>query len=689
MIETKIGMCGLCGNKCIIEARVEDNRILSVQNLTGHPYLGDKMCVKGAALKQFVHHPDRLTTPLKKVMTSGDRYEYVPISWDEAISAIAARLKQTKEESGARATVFYAGHPKWYRKALAELSAGYGTPNFVTESSTCRSAMAMACDLVCGGAFFRPDMKNCSTCLIWTENMSGQKGHTSYVRGLKKRGAKVIAVDPRKTGITELADLHLQLYPGTDGALALGIAGVIIAEGLEDREFIEKYTLGYEEYKDYVKDFTPERTSEITGVPADKIIEAAHILAEGKVALKTSSCAVVHCVNGVQNFRAVVLLLALTGSLGTHGGFLPAQDGGASLDTFHHFLAQRPDIDDDISGGEFPVWNEVINNEGQCIRIADVILNEQPYKIRNLIAFGFNVNMWPRADRVKEALKAVEFRVVTELFWNEACEGADYVLPACTSPEMDQVVIGRGNRLILLKHMIDPGDRLNDVEIILRLAHALEVHGNFVDQPDYDAYMNYTMRNTGVTLDELKEHPEGVDARVLKEVKPFDPARDFKTPSGKVEFTSSILARYHGKDGYDTLPVYHDWKETFSPDGVLPEEYPFTLVCGPRKPFLFHSRTYRVGWLSNLEKHTMITICGQDAEKLGLKEGSRANLRTPVGCMDYYVEIDEGILPGVVYIYHDDGDQNANLLVDDHYYDPISGFPGYRSYVCNIEEAVS
>lgn len=152
-----------------------------------------------------------------------------------------------------------------------------------------------------------------------------------------------------------MADLHLQLYPGTDGALALSIANVILREGLEDREYIEAYTHGFEEFKAYAENFPPERAAEITGVPAEKIVEAAHMMAGGKVSLRNSSCALAHCVNGVQNLRAVLMLLALTGSLGREGGNLSGNGAPtASLDTFHHLLAQRPDIEDDISGGEFP-----------------------------------------------------------------------------------------------------------------------------------------------------------------------------------------------------------------------------------------------------------------------------------------------------------------------------------------------
>lgn len=678
-MERKIGICGLCGSNCPIQAQVENETILSVQKLEGHPCLAGKMCVRGAALKQYVHHKDRILHPMKRVGPKGSG-QYEAISWEQAIGEIAQRLKQTAQESGAQATVFFGGHPKRYRKMLSELAAAYGSPNFCTESSTCNSAMAMAWQLVCGGNL-QPDNAHCKTHVIWSANPGAGNGELGGVWGVKKKGARLIVVDPRVTATANAADLHLQLYPGTDGALALSIAHVILREGLEDKEYIEKYTHGFEEYKQYVSRFTPERGEQITGVPAEKIIQAARIMAEGKVTLRTTSCSVVHAMNGVQNLRAVLLLLALTGSLGREGGNVNTVGAPkASLDTFHHDLTRRPAVED-ITGGRYPVWDELLRDEAQCARLADVLLNKEPYEVRNLIMVGANAQMWPRADRLIEALKQVEYRVVLELFWNEACEDAELILPACTSPEREHVVIGKDNRLVYIPTMIDPGDKLPDEEILLRLAHALDLHGPILDHADYSAYLNHIIRNNSVTLEELKAHPEGVAARTMKSGRPCGCETGFRTPSGKVEFVSGVLERYADLEGHEALPVYTDWREKAG----FGEEYPWILCTGARKAHMFHSRTYRVDWLSGLEPHTLAAISPADAEKLGVAQGDAVRLTTPVGSMEYTVDIDHGVKPGVVHVYHDDPEQNINWLLDDQYNDPISGFPGYRSCACRLE----
>lgn len=676
----KTGICGLCGSTCPIQAQVEDNTILSVQPLEGHPALTGKLCVRGAALKQYVHNKDRILHPLKRVGPKGSG-QYEAISWEQAVEELAARLRQTREESGAQATVFFGGHPKRYRKLLAELAAGYGSPNYCTESSTCHSAMAMAWQLVCG-AWLQPDAAHCRTQLIWSANPGAGNGDFSSAAGLKKRGVRLIVVDPRVTATAEAADLHLQPYPGTDGALALSIAHVILRDGLEDREYIEQYTTGFEAYRDYAAQFPPERGEHITGVSAEKIEQAAHMLAQGQVSLRSSSCAVVHAVNGVQNLRAVLMLLALTGSLGVEGGNVNVPGAPkAALDTFHHDLARRPDTAD-ISGGRYPVWDALIGNEAQCTALADVLLKDEPYRIRNLVMVGANANMWPHADRLIAAMKRVEYRAVVELFWNEACDDAELVLPACTAPEREHVALGRDNRLVYIPAMLDAGDKLPDEEILLRIAHALGLSSSMLDLPDYSAYLNYIIRKNSVTLEELKAHPEGVTARTPQAGRACGCQTGFRTPSGKVEFVSGLLEQYAGREGYDALPVYTDWRDKAGLGG----EYPFILCTGARKAQYFHSRTYRMDWISALEPHTVVTICPADAQRLGVDEGDALRLTTPVGSMVFRTEIDHGVKPGVVHVYHDDPGGNVNFLLDDRYVDPISGFPAYRSYICRLEK---
>ena len=681
MAETKLAVCGICSQACLVDATVENGVIQSVLPARGHPHVKGSLCVKGAAMKQFVHHPDRLTAPMKRVGPKGDKASFVPVSWDEAVGDIAARLLQIRAESGAKSAVFFAGHPKWFRRVLGDLCAVYGSPNYGSESSCCNRAHVMAWNLVYG-CYARPDPARCKTWLIWSNNPAySRDGSLNQLRGIQARGGRVVVVDPRVTPTAALADLHLQPWPGTDGALALSIASVLIAEGLYDKEFVDRCCVGFEEYAAYAAQFPPEKAAAICGVPASEIVAAARMIAGGGLSIQISSCSIVHCVSGVQNERAVVLLSALTGSFGRHGGNGAVTAPKARLDDDHQDLTPVPHPEDAISWGKYPLWDALVN-EAQCIDLADVILTARPYGVRALVSFGLNPQMWPQPDRMLQALETVEFSVVTDLFWTEAALRADYVLPACTAMERDQVVLTPDNHLFYLPCPVPPQEKLPDVEIMLRLAHAMGLHSEMLDLPDFDAYLDYILRPTGVALAELKAQPEGVAARVTRAWQ-IPVACGLRTPSGKVEFVSG---RMTGMDrpGCGALPEFRDWRALAGDR----ETYPFLLVSGGRRAQFFHSCTYRVPWLASLEPHPQVWMHPDDLARLGLKSGEAVRVSTSAGAMRFIAAADIGVKPGVVHIYHDDPGGSVNRLIPEGYVDPISGFPGFRSCLCAVEKEV-
>ena len=257
--------------------------------------------------------------------------EFERISWDEAYRMIAENLLRIKKEYGPQAAAFYAGYPKWYRPALLRLANAYGSPNYCTESSTCFQSAAMAWRFIYGNDICFPDLMHAQTVFVWSNNLyHSNVGMARPYQSLKARGAKIIAVDPRETVTTQAADIHLKLLPGTDGALALSMAQVIIEEGLYDKEFVEKYVYGFEEYKAYVNQFPPEKAEKITGVDKKLIREAARMYASnGPAGVMFSASPVVHNINGMQNYRAVMCLIALTGNYDIPGGN-PSRPGPVS-----------------------------------------------------------------------------------------------------------------------------------------------------------------------------------------------------------------------------------------------------------------------------------------------------------------------------------------------------------------------
>lgn len=685
-IHVERGICGFCGGKCLLDLYVKDGKIIKTEGCSSMagPNHGT-VCVKGAALKQALYHPDRLLYPMKRTGVRGEG-SFERITWEEAYRTIAERMGEAKENYGARSALVYAGHPKWFRPQLTRLCNVYGTPNFGTESSTCNYARVMAFEtcLGTGGRGAGADMKNCRTLLLWGVNQMYSRSNTWSKEYLKliARGANVIAVDPRCTPTTEQASLHLRPIPGTDGALALGMARVLITEDLYDKEYVEQYCYGFNEYRDYVMKFTPEHVERITGVPAEQMCRAARMLAAEKpVSLTMTSSPMVHHINGVQNTRAIVLLMVLTGNYGITGGLGAPGKGKAKLkENFHGTMLKREDAENDLSSREFPAWAKLNYHEAQVTRIADYIEGKGDYPIHTLLAFGMNHHMWPDPAHIERAFERLDFFVNVDLYMTETCRFADIILPAAMAPEREQIELLGGNRVYYQPKVVKTaGEAKNDMEIILGLADAM---GLSIGEPalkNFDDYMEMSLKPTGITLDELKASPEGLLYRgSIKEKTTEDILGNIQTPTGKLEFVSSVLEAC-GKDGHDGLPVYRDFRE------LLPmREYPLILSTGCRKPQLFHKRTYRLPWLARLEKTPVIEVHPDTVRAYDMRAGEVVILETPKGSMEMELCTDTSCLPGIVHVYHGAEGKDINQLLDETYYDPISGFPGFKSYCCRL-----
>lgn len=689
MSETKIvkTTCSTCGPCCEVDAYVRDGRLISVEGARNTPMQSGGLCAKGAAAAQYVYNKERIQYPMKRVGKKGEgRFER--ISWDEAYDLIAENLLRIRGEYGARSAVFYAGYSKWYRPALLRLSNAYGSPNFCTESSTCFQAAALAWRSIFGNGICGPDLKNAKTLLIWSSNLYHTNTPMSKAfQGLKDRGVKVIDVDPRHTVTAHDADIHLQPVPGTDGALALSMAQVIIDEELYDKEFVEKYVYGFQEYREYVQEFPPEKAEKITGVPAEKIRQAARTYGgNGPAGLMFSASPVVHHINGVQNYRAVFSLIALTGNYDVEGGnrtqpgpFSPANEFGQ---------VRRYDKEEAIGQKEFPVWFDLSCDEAQCIRLADYIEEEKPYPVKAVFAMGLNHRMWPQPKRLKAALEKLDFYVNAELFMSESSMAADLILPACTSYEREQVHVGRGSRFFFSNRAIEPvGESKNDIEIIMEVFRRMKLRDRTLSddvlEGGYEAYMEHILKPSGITLNELKAHPEGMEGRNIfpPRVKTYE-SEPFHTPSGKAELDSLVLGRYKDSHGYDGLPVYRDYRENPAVDR---DAFPLILNTGSRKPQLFHSRLYRMPWLNNIEKVPLVEIHPEDGKRYGVEDGKAVRVVSPSGEITGTAAYNVQGKPGVVYIYHGNPKGDANELIGRDYLDPISGFPGFKGYFCRIE----
>ena len=693
-IEIKKSICSICNpfSHCGLDLYVKDGEIIKVEGMLEHKGSGGTLCSKGAATRQFVYNPDRIKSPMKLVGEKGSG-EFEEISWEEAYRTIADKFNTLKGEGRPEETAFFVGYEKWIRPFVQRLAFSYGSPNYCNESCTCFKSMYMAWKLNYGD-FAQPDTPNTNCLLVWSSNPF--YSNTPQARAIldkKESGMKMIVVDPRVSPIAAHADIHLRLRPGTDGALALAMANIIVSEGLHDKGFVEKYTHGFDEYKEYIKAFTPEKAEEITGVPKESIIAAARMYAGTKpAALMPSSAPVVHHTNGLQNYRAVMLLVALTGNIDAKGGNLlkevswtetssgfptRQQEYSAPLKPWHEYKPRT-------GSEEFPVWMELTNDaHGGMLR--QQILSGKPYPIRYMMAFGLNLRMWPDTEKTAEALKKLEFFVNSDIFLTDACKYADIVLPVCTSVERGEFKNYPNGFVLCTSPAIKPlYESKSDIDVIFELAKRLDIDDDLLKK-GYEYNMDWVLEPSGMTLGEIKKHPSGM----MSPQTPFKFKKyeddGFKTPSGKVEFASEVIKKL--QPSCSPLPMYEPPRMSKETQPELAKEYPFVLNTGTRLPMYQHSRTFRLPWTRSLRPDPMADINKDDAAGLGIAQGDDILVSTPKGSIRVKANISEMILNGVVFMYHAYPQADVNTLIEADYLDPISGFPGFKSLLCKIEKA--
>lgn len=691
-IEVKKTLCAICGNQCGIDAYVKDGQVIKVEGTETNPSNKGALCSRGQSNRQYVYNSERLQTPLIRTGEKGSG-QFSPASWDEALDRIADKLLKIKKDSGPESVVFYAGYPKWYRPWLQRLAHSYGSPNFCSESSTCFFATVVANRLTYGCFSAGPDAKNAACILNWSTNPfnGGVSPRLASFQDAMQKGVKIIDVGPLATPLSRQADIHLRIRPGTSGALALGMAHVIIEEGWYDREFVENWTLGFEDYRSYVRTFTPALTESITGVPAVKIVDAARLYATTKpAAVMTSANSTVHHTNGVQNHRAIISLIGLTGNFDRKGGnqviepisYYHRPTGLANR--LHEYELPRPweEIAPRIGQEQFPVWCRLVD-EAQATQVPLQIVSGKPYPVHAVVGFGLNHHMWPGSDFMKKALEKVEFFVNVDLFMTDSAKLADVVLPASSSFEREELMMYPSRYSVWTQPIISPvGESRSDVEIITDLAQRLVPEDKLLAQ-GYEASLDWIFEPSGIKMAEIKAVPGGTPLNKRVEI-PYEKYRQsgFPTPSGKMEFTSLILR----EAGIDPLPTYKEPKQSPVLTPELTREYSLILTTGARLPMFVHSRMYRVPWTRKLRPDPMVDINPRDARDRSIAPEEWVTLCTPRGAIRVRANLTELVPPGVVSMFHDFPGADVNELIDPDYRDPISGFPGFKSLLCEVKK---
>lgn len=688
-IEVKHTFCSVCEPlfHCGIDAYVKDGRVVKIEGTPDYPVSNGNLCPKGHANRQYIYRADRIQTPLRRTGPR-DSGQFEEISWEEAYREIAARLKQLKAAYGPESVLFYSGYAKWYRSFLQRLAHSFGSPNFGSESSTCHMATVEAWkDMV--GTFSAYDVQNAATFMAWAVNPYHSKPtQLRQLYEVKERGQKIVVIDPRVTPMTtKLADLHLRIRPGTDGALALGMGKLIIDNGWVDRDYVEHHVHGFEAYAGYVRQFDLKRVCEITGLAAKDVERATEWYATNKPScISQSGAPIVHHRNGYQTFRAIMSLSAITGNYDVKGGNFPIGETyshqWAGFQTREHEFthATKPkDAPPRIGDRRFPLWEHFMD-EGQMTDLTRQIREGTPYPVKAVMAFGLNHRMFPEPHKILEAVDELEFVMSAELFMTDMCRHSDIVLPVCTSFEREEFKVYPGGFATYIKPVIAPlYSARPDSTIIKELADVLDLDDPLL-RSGYENCVRWMLSDCALSLDDCIREDRPVR---VPDARPYEPgaytARGYDTPTGKFELYSTSIERY--APGLSPLPTYTPpW------DRAEPEEYPMVLSVGARLPFALHSRMHEVPWTRSLRPDPMADLNDGDAAALGVGEGDWITIESTAGTLAVRANPTARILPGCLQMYHGYREADANELVGSVHLDPYSGYPGYNCVRCRIRK---
>lgn len=681
-------ICDICcpSFHCGIDAHIENGHIVKIEGMKEHPASHGRICTKGLMNRQYIYHEDRLKTPMHRVGPRGSGV-FEPITWEEAYGEISEKLLQLREEYGPESVMFYSGYSKWYRPFLHRLANRFGTPNFGTESSNCMFSTFLNWLVTTGSEMCRSDVANSGVFLGWAFNPYYSRDLAAdVVERRKEEGMKVIIVDPRITPASErLADIHLRPRAGTDGALALGLAHVLIREHLVDVNYIEKYVYGYEAYKAYVSSFTPEKTESLTGVPAQQIVAAAQMIGTNlPMSICESAAPIAHHENGFQNYRAIMALSAITGCFDREGGQIPVEFS-------YNFQAAGLDIDEEAFVGgiekkkcsaigheRFPLWGDFID-EAQTNGLIQQLESGEPYPIKAVVGFGVNYRIGPDDERLKQALMKTDLLVNTELFMTDTCRFCDIVLPICSSFERSELKVWPGGNIWYTKPVIEPlHESKSDVQVICDLAKHLNLNDPLLAAGPEMCYREL-IHKLPVTLEELK----AADGPVKVPAKEYVPGTKIRqglhTKSGRFELYSLAIEAYKNPN-LDPLPTYREPRKE--------QKETFRLCSVPRLPGTLHSRLSRLGRSQALYPEPIAELHPDDGQKFGLADGDIIEIFTEQASITMKVKYTRKAQRGSVYTYHDFAQADVNSLLKAEHTDPYSGFPAFRSAQVQIRKKV-
>ena len=634
-----------CPDTCATLITVDGGgRATRIQGDPAHPVTSGFLCAKVNRYLERTYHPDRLTTPLRRVGPKGSG-QFTPCTWDEAITGIAARLDAIRQgPHGPQAILPYS-----YAGTMGQLQGSSMDRRFFhaigasrLNRTICAEAGRVGMMMTVGGSVGADieGVPQSDLVILWGTNTLTANPHLwPFILDARKNGARVICIDPIRTRTAEQCDEWIALKPGTDAALALGIMHELFAHDWLDHDYIAQHTSGVDALRVRAAEWTVERTSDVTGIAPDRIRALAAAYGAAKAAFLRINYGLQRHAGGGMAVRTIACLPALTGHWRRAGGGVNLSTSGAFA--FDKQALQRPDLGP-------PARTINMSLLGDALTRPDAGVGGPP--VQALIVYNSNpASVAPDRQTVMQGFAREDlFTVVLEHFMTDTADWADYVLPATSQLEHWDVHTAYGHFYASLnKPAIAPiGESLPNTEIFRRLAAAMHLSEPCLRDDDITLIRQALSSNAttmqGVTFEAL--HERGwVRLNVPRPYLPFAQGK-FLTPSGTCEFVSQRLAEL----GLDPVPTYIPPYESAESDPLLAARFPLQLISSPAHQFL-NTTFVNIPSLRRAAREPECVMHPDDAGLRGVRDQQVVEIANDRGAFHARVRITDGIRPGVIW----------------------------------------
>jgi anaerobic selenocysteine-containing dehydrogenase len=692
-------ICRMCHGVCGVLVHVENGRVVRVVGDPDHPMSKGYICSKGVASVDYLYHPDRLLYPLKRAGAKGEN-KWERIGWDEALDTIAERLLRYKNDFGPESVAFAVGTGRPYQAFALRFANSFGTPNMVSYAHACYLPRVVASMLMCGQLpicdFYGFGGEKPQCVVVWGCNISetgSADGMCGYeLAQARRRGAKFIVIDPRRTHLATGAEQWAQIRPGTDVALALAMINVIIEEDLYDKDFVENHTNGFERLVEHVKDYSPVKASEITWVPEQTIREMAHAYATTKPACMLWGNGLDQSANCFQIARALLILRAITGNIDIPGGdvlWVPPE-GVFQTSPFMDMSVILPEkVSPEAMAKKLGAGQSLMNLTLRHSTFYDAVLTGEPYPMKALVLVGTNP-LLTASDSLKgeRALKELEFMVALDLFMTPTTQFADIVLPAATWLEQDDIADLHFIWCVCARQKIaDVGECWDDKKIFLELAKRMGLEECF-PWKDVKDFCNFVLRDAGIDFDKFKEI--GILRGEMRYRKYA--TEGFPTPSGKFEIAPALLEM----EGYDALPTFVEPPESPYSTPDVAEGFPLIAITGANIEPFFHTEYRQIESQRKRNPDPLVEMHPETAAALGIENDDWVWIESPRAKIRQRAKVSADVHPRMVSIQHawwfpekeppEYGwkEASANLLLDPTSADPVWDSESWKGFLCRV-----